>query len=1043
MQFVKNGPDIPEQLLQAHEDGRVVFFCGAGISYPAGLPGFRGLVQSIYDELGEVPNAFEQRALNAEQYDTTIALLENRLIEGRSIVRHALARVLSPNLTLPGATRTHEALLTLAKNRDSRLRIITTNFDGLFAEAEQRLGLTPDSFAAPLLPVPKKRWDGVVYLHGRLPETPTQADLDRLVISSGDFGLAYLTERWAARFVSELFRNHTVCFVGYSINDPVMRYMMDALAADQLLGEVPIEVFAFGNCARGKEAESAAEWATKNVTPILYRNHNHHALLHRTLRAWSETYRDGVRGKEAIVARYASLKPIGSTRQDDFVGRMLWALCDESGLPAKVLAEHTPLPPIQWLSNLAEDRFRHRDLIRFGIRPDEKEDEKLGYSLVARPAPYTRTPWMRLVLRFPSQPTQWDKVLPHLARWLARYLDDPELLLWVAGQGGHLHDQFRFVLEDRLGSHPPSPAMAALWRIVLSDRLAGGGMQLDLYTWVRHFRRAGLTPLLRMQLREVLAPRIQLRQKYRFSDEEDEKPAGHAGRPDQLVEWELVLRSEHVHGALKDIASNPEWQAALPALMGDATQLLLDAMDILRELSAADETSDRSYWQQPSISEHPQNRKFRDWTALIDLAREAWLATAREMPSSAIREAYRWFELPYPVFKRLGLFALTERLDLFSATEAINRLLPDDGWWLWSTETRREVMRLVVVIAAELPPTESERLQEAILQGPPARMFASDPEPATLYRVIDREIWIRLTAFRDAGGDLIPRASDYLQSLTQTYPQWSPADEQDEFPVWMSSDGSWWPYSATPTTVKDIVAWLREHPNIDDFRQEDDWRDRCRNDFRRTSSALLHLAARDEWLTDRWRQALQAWSEAELVKRSWRRIAATLSDAPDPVIQELDHSIGWWLKAIAKTVDNQRGQFFVLVRRILAAHRGQVEDNDSDAMATAINHPIGMGVEAVLDLWYAGGLEDNQGLRDEFAEVFTAVCDLSVSSYRYGRIILSMHAITLFRVDRDWTTKYLLPLFDWRQSAHTALLAWTGYLWSPTCKLSCNFFSLG
>lgn len=40
MQFLKNGPDIPERLLQAHEDGQVVFFCGAGVSYPARLPGF-------------------------------------------------------------------------------------------------------------------------------------------------------------------------------------------------------------------------------------------------------------------------------------------------------------------------------------------------------------------------------------------------------------------------------------------------------------------------------------------------------------------------------------------------------------------------------------------------------------------------------------------------------------------------------------------------------------------------------------------------------------------------------------------------------------------------------------------------------------------------------------------------------------------------------------------------------------------------------------------------------------------------------------------
>lgn len=57
MQFIRNGPDIPERLLQAHEDGRVVFFCGAGISYPAGLPGFGGLVEKLYSALAPTPNA--------------------------------------------------------------------------------------------------------------------------------------------------------------------------------------------------------------------------------------------------------------------------------------------------------------------------------------------------------------------------------------------------------------------------------------------------------------------------------------------------------------------------------------------------------------------------------------------------------------------------------------------------------------------------------------------------------------------------------------------------------------------------------------------------------------------------------------------------------------------------------------------------------------------------------------------------------------------------------------------------------------------------
>lgn len=88
MQFVPNGPDIPDSLLQAHEEGRVVFFCGAGISYPAGLPGFGGLVE-IYKRNGTTPSDIEQAALDRYQYDATLDLLERRLPGQRIAVRRA------------------------------------------------------------------------------------------------------------------------------------------------------------------------------------------------------------------------------------------------------------------------------------------------------------------------------------------------------------------------------------------------------------------------------------------------------------------------------------------------------------------------------------------------------------------------------------------------------------------------------------------------------------------------------------------------------------------------------------------------------------------------------------------------------------------------------------------------------------------------------------------------------------------------------------------------------------------------------------------
>ena len=78
MQFVVDGPDIPDALLQAHEEGRVVFFCCAGVSYPAGLPGFKGLVDEIYRRNGTTPVEIERAALERDHYDVTLDLLERR-----------------------------------------------------------------------------------------------------------------------------------------------------------------------------------------------------------------------------------------------------------------------------------------------------------------------------------------------------------------------------------------------------------------------------------------------------------------------------------------------------------------------------------------------------------------------------------------------------------------------------------------------------------------------------------------------------------------------------------------------------------------------------------------------------------------------------------------------------------------------------------------------------------------------------------------------------------------------------------------------------
>ena len=64
MRFFADGPHIPDELLEDRDRGEVVFLCGAGVSYPAGMPGFLGLAEYVIQELGTPPGAQSRELLS-------------------------------------------------------------------------------------------------------------------------------------------------------------------------------------------------------------------------------------------------------------------------------------------------------------------------------------------------------------------------------------------------------------------------------------------------------------------------------------------------------------------------------------------------------------------------------------------------------------------------------------------------------------------------------------------------------------------------------------------------------------------------------------------------------------------------------------------------------------------------------------------------------------------------------------------------------------------------------------------------------------------
>jgi hypothetical protein len=507
---------------------------------------------------------------------------------------------------------------------------------------------------------------------------------------------------------------------------------------------------------------------------------------------WASIYRDRTAGKSRIISRLAHRPP--SDLSNPFVSRVLWALSDESGLPAQRFADLDPVPPLEWLSALSDYRYQHADLPRFQVPVDKKSGAPCTFSLLDRPAPYDKAHRMSLVTGV--GPTHhWDKVMEHMARWLTRHLDDPELLLWLAEQGGKLNDQFIQTIENRLNqlvaleredkteelaqiraaapSAIPRPMMRTLWRLFLCGRIKVKWQEFGMHQWTQRFRRDGLSFAVRMELRELLTPKLQLSRALTLGDMRDDDASEDLRRS---IAWELDFVSNDARFLFSSLPSvcqlldSTPQKIELTALAADLQNLLHDALCLMRELGDADEHQDPSLLHVPSLCAPRSYSHFSKWVILTDLVRDAWLAVLKDNPMHARHAALNWFAEPFPIFKRLGLFAATcEGIDLHN--EWLGCLLANEGRYLWLDQTRFETLRLMQQKACTLSDEKREQLEASILAGPPHALFRTGIEPEIISAASDRLVWERLTCLANSS-TLSDKAHARLHELSESHPSW-------------------------------------------------------------------------------------------------------------------------------------------------------------------------------------------------------------------------------------------------------------------------------
>ena len=999
-ELIAGGPEIPIRLLNELDDGNVVFFCGAGVSMAAGscLPSFKALVKHVYDANHIEPDSAEGQALCSGAWDKALGLLESRL--GPDHLRRAVVECLSRPSS--GELKLHRALIELSRGKQG-VRLVTTNFDNRFVEAVDE-ALVVD--AAPRLPIPKPHaWSSLVHLHGCI---ALNEDHSNLVLTTADFGRAYLTERWAARFVTELFREFSVVFVGYSLGDPIMGYMVDALAAERSRGARFSTAWAFAATDGSGAGKSKVRdvWRAKNVEPILYDGRDGHHLLAETLIEWARVRKDPVQARSRIALDEIARMPIGP--DDPVVERVVWALQDASA--AKALAEAPPISNEEDYAKFEKwlDMFAEKGLLCFAADGIGLRLVDTGYESVA--------------------PGNSDTTRNHLSAWLARHLHVPQLLAWALRNGGHLHSRLRQEVERRLAAEdstlPEIPErLRLLWTVLLDSEPDDSRNDI----WLSDRYQAAASPderrLIEDKVMESIRPRLIVRPGLSIGQEVRliyEKLRQEPQSIDTCGHFELVSGSKDIWRLCKTVLEDP---GVLSRHAETLTGYLEHAFSLL---GMADGHLCRwSYLVRPSIAPHEQNDDCEEWTRLVDLARDSYypgLVPAEK--GRAHNLLLRWMESEQPLFRRLALHALTENWQ--SDIRLVRKLLlAGRNLGLWDPDMRREAMRFLRLAGKRLPRDLRIDIVGAIHAGPKSKKireyFGSDDK-------LREEQALFLHQLSMSGTKLDKKSRAIAETIA---PKAEGIEgEPDEFLARGKYERigieDYAPEHLVEGSVGDIVAALESEQ-----LGQGKLRELAVRKPVKVVRALRRISKRGKWPAEYWQGFLWQLTGPKYRARLHIHAARVLAEAPDELFGETASAVADLVDRLADECGTDRETEFGILWKKSWAGKGEGGSETAgkhETLVKALNHPAGKLAKAAWVRLRKYEPRAGMGIPAPVKPYFDAMAEDPLGHLGRVRLVTGLHP--LFAIDPEWTERHLIARLARTQSQEAADL-WSAYGWSP------------
>lgn len=921
-------------------------------------------------------------------------------------------------------------------------QIVTTNFDRLFEVGQDGKHLVwheppdfPDlNFGSNL--------EGITYLHGRLVDAGSESH--SYVLSSADFGRAYLSEGWATNFIRHLLERYTVVLVGYQADDPPIKYLLQGLNHDGQYDRSRLYAF-----DRGLPEEIEAKWRDRGVTAIAY---SAHPALWKSMEAWAERADDPRRWRASIIAKCQQDPKDLAPHQRGQVAHILRTVQG-----ARLFSEADPTPHPEWVcvmdANIrsAEQRSDYGDdgevfdpAAAYGLDDDQKDisddDRRQGVSndnlLVWRDEDDNPHEFHRLGGRqiegFEAIPIR----LGHLITWVSKSIDSPVLAWWAIRQNGlhpRLLQQFEWQIERSEAFHERA---RHVWNLILEHHRDPRNRQRngDWFDLKKRIKTEGWTASVLREFRRVATPRLEIQLPFGLRQSKPPSVPWEEISLDDLGQWEVAFLERH-----DDDLDVPD--DVLPQVFGILEEQLTVASGLLGDIETV-------YFQAPTC--YPD----REVDGGDDLTKAAEVVTwfvqlfdriAVKWPELANAHATTWPATDKFFFRKLKLYAFS-KAGIFEADHIAEEILSLDQAIFWDIDVARELLFLLVDRWGEFSLESRNQLTDRILKGPDQRPHWSEEE----FPALREEIAASYARYLELQGrELATDRSERLAGMIRGIPEWSDdwatsmVIEQGSHCDWVGTDEK--PDALLNLPENEIVPRAKEdlQRDFDSFTEKRSFTGLVKAHPRKALSALTIAGKADDYPAAFW-SAMINELPADITPRLRRVFLNRVARLPLAVIAELRHTLGRWLEknlVVALEFNDDLGWavYDHIVDGILSGgadaaksglgevHQGgKIIQRSRRTYDHAINGPVGMCAGALFltvpgEKREAGSLIPDH-IKSRVERLFAALGEGSDHAVSIASSKLNL----LMFIDPVWTKERLIPMLSFEHPASEA--AWNGFL---------------